>query len=445
VDPIDLAGVGVEAVEPPGHVGGVHQAVGDGHGGHAAIEPVVAPDLARPGDVARSGRVDAVKQPFAPSVGGVLPDGHVHAAGVKHRRGDDLARADVTAVVLVRAVPFALVPFVVGNRLAVAQPVLRRVTVVGPHFREARGLLRHLGQRLERVADAVAAAEEYERLAVHLGERRRRPLAVEKPRADPLVLPGHQPAGPLVERDQRGRLGGEDLLVGLVDPVRRAHVEHVAVNEHRAARRVVHEYAQLFDRVESPEDIAVAVRKLDGLFAVAGHVLAFVGVRAVVAVGLAVDVEAKHVAGARDNIHAVAVHRGRRADAQVLVPEVHLFGDIGPLRADQLPYELAGGFVEALDQPTAGAGEPRVFGHGQVVGAHEHLAAGHGRVAVGGGAEPDGPLDVLGRGRVDPAAAGHLLARLERVGQPRLLGNHVPRVASTPLRPIRSRRTPGRH
>ena len=115
-------------------------------------------------------------------------------------------------------------------------------------------------------------------------------------------------------------------------------------------------------------------------------------------------------------------------------------GNVRPLGHDQLPEQLAGGLVEALDQPALRAAEARIVGHGQVVGAHEDPAAGDGRIAVGGGAEPGDPLHVLGGGRIDAAAVGLLLARGEAVGQAAFRRRPC---CGSPCRPTAANRRPG--
>jgi len=74
------------------------------------------------------------------------------------------------------------------------------------------------------------------------------------------------------------------------------------------------------------------------------HINSLLPVRAIVAVGQALYVEAEHFAAAGDNIHTVPDHRRRREQAEAL-PVVDLAGlELGD---DQLPEKLTALFVEA--------------------------------------------------------------------------------------------------
>ena len=74
------------------------------------------------------------------------------------------------------------------------------------------------------------------------------------------------------------------------------------------------------------------------------HVFGFVLERAVVAVGHAVDIEAKHFATAGDEINAIAFD-GRRGKQAEIFPIIDFAG--GEFGDDELPEEFAGLFVEA--------------------------------------------------------------------------------------------------
>ena len=247
-----------------------------------------------------------MQHPLAASVCGVLADGHVNAVLMKHGRGDDLRGANVQAVVVVPAA-LALVAVVIRNGLAVAESVVWRVAVVGPDLLHLDWLFRHLVECLEGVADSVAATEEDQRPAVDHAQRRRRPLAMEHPATDPLTVGGGQPARRLVQHDHTGGVGRDDFQMRPVDTVGSARVEQVAVNQHGATGGVVRADAQLVDHVEQPDDVGVGGRQLDRRPVGTGHVSGFVGEGTVVPVGLAVNVQASHLAGTGDNVDAVSV------------------------------------------------------------------------------------------------------------------------------------------
>ena len=313
---------------------------------------------------------------------GVLPVGHVHAAVVKHRGGVDFVRPLGSGILDGLAV---LVLF-----------VLRRIGVVPPNLAQKIKVLVLVVNRLrlEGVTDTVAAAEEQLALAVDHAVGGRTPLAVKNIRPDAGVILALQLTGLCIQRDEaRGKRGGH-VGVRPVLPIGGAGVHHAANHDHRAVRCVVREHAQLIHHVVTPDDVTVLRAELGRRLAgVEMHIDGFILVRAVVAVGQAVDIEAEHLAPAADHVHAVADHGRRRQQAEAF-PVVHLAGlELGD---DQLPEEVAALFVEA-QQDAAVALVLRVA-HRVVVGTDENLAVGDGRVAVALRAELGYPLDVLGGG-----------------------------------------------
>ena len=90
-----------------------------------------------------------------------------------------------------------------------------------------------------------------------------------------------------------GASGARILAWVAVDAVRRAQIEQIAVDQDRATGGVVRADAQIVDQVEAPDDVGVAGLQLDRRLVRADHVLALVAERPVVAVGLAVHVEAQ--------------------------------------------------------------------------------------------------------------------------------------------------------
>ena len=95
IDPIELAGFGIEAMDEAGEIADKQQAgVGiNRNGGDAAMDFVVAPDLAGLGDVAGFGGVDAGQNAHAFAVLGILADGDIDAVFVEDGRGVDFAGA----------------------------------------------------------------------------------------------------------------------------------------------------------------------------------------------------------------------------------------------------------------------------------------------------------------------------------------------------------------
>ena len=170
------------------------------------------------------------------------------------------------------------------------------------------------------------------------------------------------------------------------------------------------------------------------------HVLALVLKRAVVAVGHAGRVEAKHLAPAGHHVDAVAFHGRRRAHAQIEMVEQRPGDRDLATRNDQLPDQLAGGFVQTLQQPAAGR-LAAIVAQREIVRADIDAAAGDGRVPIGLRAQQRRPLDVLGRFRQDAFAGRILTAGHEEVGQALFAGNHVPLIASTPLRIVAALQT----
>ncbi len=240
--PNRFAGFGVEAVDFAVRIGNEHQTVGHRRGRHAAVDILIRPDFGAFGDVADLGGVDAIEDAFAAAVPGILAHRHVNAVIIKHGRADDFAGTDVSAVVVVAAIlQFAARPIVDGFAVFVA--VLRRIAIERPDFVQESGLGRGGVQGFEGVTNAVAGAEKDQGLIAHLAQRRRRPLPVEHPRADHLVVFGRQPAGPFVQRDQAGRHGKGGLFV--VHAVAGVHVYQIAVNQDRATGGVVREYRKV--------------------------------------------------------------------------------------------------------------------------------------------------------------------------------------------------------
>src|SRR5712671_5518281 len=93
VRPNKFSRVSLEAVNKPGKISDEQQTSGriNRNGGNTAVQFVVAPDLARAGDIARLGRINTREDTHAFAMLGVLTDGNIDAILVKDRRGVDLA------------------------------------------------------------------------------------------------------------------------------------------------------------------------------------------------------------------------------------------------------------------------------------------------------------------------------------------------------------------
>ena len=187
--------------------------------------------------------------------------------------------------------------------------------------------------------------------------------------------------------------------MALVLPVRRHHVDQVAVDDRRRVRQVVREGADLLHHVELPEDVGVGL----GRELLVGH-------RAVVlvAVAEALGVEAHHLAAVADVVDLVALDQRRAGDA-LERPVVDAAG--GDLLVGDLPQELAGVLLEGHQH--AAIADLLLVAQQLVVGADEDLAAGDGGVAVGLRAEVRDPLHV-GLG-LDVPLVGQALRRRDHV------------------------------
>src|SRR5439155_19411811 len=128
---------------------------------------------------------------------------------------------------------------------------------------------------------------------------------------------------------------------------------------------------QFVHHVIDPDDVGVFGADFRFRFAGTDHVLRFVQVRSIVAIGHALGVEADHFAAAGHQVNAVALHAGRRKQAQTL-PVVHLAG--GELGNDELPEKSAGFFVETKQNAAVALmlRVARIF----IVGADENFAPG---------------------------------------------------------------------
>ena len=246
--PVQLTGLGVEAVEVAAEVGDVHQAVGDGGCRNRSADLVEVPEPARLCDVAAFGGVDRVEVTDALAVLGVLSVGDIDDVLDDHGRRDQLVP---------RSRPHGVL----------------RVGVELPQFLAGLGFVAS--------HPAVALRRDDLQDAADLSDRWCGPLPVQDPVLDRVVFPD-QLAGLLVERDDGRRARRRNVHVALVLAVRGAHVQHVSPDDRRRVREVVRIRADLFHHVERPDHVGVELT---------GQLL--VGERAVVlVVAEALDVEA---------------------------------------------------------------------------------------------------------------------------------------------------------
>lgn len=205
---------------------------------------------------------------------------------------------------------------------------------------------------------------------------------------------------------------------------------------------VVREDAQLGADVGDPENVGVLFRRRERLVPHRGE-LRLVHERPLVAVGEPLDVEADQLAAVGNDVTAVAVDRGRRAEADEF-PVADLAG--ADLRDDELPEEIARLLVEDHEHAaiTGLGGVARGF----VVGADVDAAAGDDGGAVGLRAELRDPADMLRRLRIDRLGLRDELAADDVVRDALGVGPHVAVGPAAPHRPVarleRGRRQTGR-
>ena len=154
---------------------------------------------------------------------------------------------------------------------------------------------------------------------------------------------------------------------------------------------------------------------------------------ALIAVGLAFDVEADDLAAIGNDVAAVAFDGRRGADADVF-PVADLTG--AELGDDELPEEFAGLFVEAHEHATVA----RLFGiaGALVIGADVDAATSDNGSAVGLRAEFSDPAHALGGLGIDGLGLGQELSGGDGLGHGQTLagGNHIAGRRAAPHGPI---------
>ncbi len=165
------------------------------------------------------------------------------------------------------------------------------------------GRRRHFLKRFEGIADAIAAAEEDELLAIHHADRRRRPEAMPHPVAEVFGIGGEQLAGGRVERDETRRVGTQAIGVLVVHAIGGSAVKDRAIDQHRAGGDVVGANAQVVHEIVFPDDVAVGFFERHRRVLAARDVLGFTLERPVVAIGLAFHVQAQDLSRVGHHIH----------------------------------------------------------------------------------------------------------------------------------------------
>ena len=222
-------------------------------------------------------------------------------------------------------------------------------------------------------------------------------------------------------------------------------------------------------RVIPPDDVAVARSDLHRRLARPGHVLAFSLERPVVAVTLAVNVQAQHFAATGYHVCPLARHGRRRTypKVQLVRTEVLTFSaalgspplerrataaKLGSLRSAertpcerrmcqqqprnrQLPQPFARGRVETQYQPPARWLESRIVKL-CIVRADDHLPTGHHRIAIRVRPQSRHPPHASRGDHVDRRAVLCCRPRIERRRQADLIAGHVPPGIPPPLRPL---------
>ena len=194
---------------------------------------------------------------------------------------------------------------------------------------------------------------------------------MERVGSDFFAVAGGETSGGFIEDDEGWGVRGADAAVGIVDAGAGVEDEVRAVDEDGAVGGVVGPDACGVGEVSDPDDVGVERAGGEGIGAGGGHVAAFVGERAVVAVGEAEGIETGDLAAIGDDVDAVSFDGGWGGDAAFGPVEVGVFVAFGD---DELPEEMAVRGVEGEEDPAV-AGVFRVA-RVLVVSADEETAVG---------------------------------------------------------------------
>src|SRR2546425_10733234 len=156
------------------------------------------------------------------------------------------------------------------------------------------------------------------------------------------------------------------------------------------------EDAQFVHHVVFPNDIRVLGTDLRFRFSGSNHILRFVHERAVVAIGLAVYVQADNFATARYKINPIAFNRWRGKQSEVFPVVDFARWQLGH---NELPQKFAGLLVK--DHQNASVALMLRVAWRVVVRSDEYFSSGHGDVAVALRTELGHPLHILRGAHVD--------------------------------------------
>src|SRR5581483_8742845 len=168
MSPTDLAGFRVDAMELASAIGNEDQAIHDRRRSHHVLLQLIRPNLPVTGDIAGPGGIDTLEPRLVFAPPEVAAAGQVDAISIEYGHAVEVAGANLAIAVEAMHVGFRRVGieielphFIQTNRLGV---------------REGNS---SLWQRLESVENPVAAAEENQRFAVDVRQRRSAPSAVK--------------------------------------------------------------------------------------------------------------------------------------------------------------------------------------------------------------------------------------------------------------------------
>ncbi len=113
----------------------------------------------------------------------------------------------------------------------------------------------------------------------------------------------------LIQGDETWRVRRRNIRVSPVLAIGGASVDEVIDDQDGTIRRVVGEYAQFIHHVILPDNIRIFRTNLCLWFARSHDILRFILERSVIAVGLAVHVEAHHLTPAGHDVEPVAFNR----------------------------------------------------------------------------------------------------------------------------------------
>ena len=131
------------------------------------------------------------------------------------------------------------------------------------------------------------------------------------------IDPRHQLARLFIQHDQAGGFRFENLLVLQIQTVTGIQIEVPPVKENGTVSRIVWVNIRLGTYIEHPEYVRILLCHIHSRFTRLDHVLAFIHIWSIIAVGHALHVETNHLCSVRYHIDAVSLHRRRRTERDV--------------------------------------------------------------------------------------------------------------------------------